>query len=225
VQHVGDKNFLTTLEEILDPSKAALVMYDPLDWILRDYASGDAIEATTPGLWDRWKRLLEGARQSGVTVIYTQHVYDWDKIGGSWLRYLAGTRTLEFLQAMPFVSGTTASPDPSIFIEALRPLPGEHIAVKAFHDSFSGTDFADLLRRLQVETIVLSGMATESGISGTARRAASEGFYAVVVGDCVSGSPDLHPVALDYLKTAVDVVTCDQVLAAWDAAGSAARGD
>jgi hypothetical protein len=68
-------------------------------------------------------------------------------------------------------------------------------------------------------------MATESGISGTARRAASEGFYAVVVGDCVSGSPELHPVALDYLKTAVDVVTCDEVLAAWRAAGSAEKGD
>jgi nicotinamidase-related amidase len=221
VQTVGDKSFLTTLDEILDPSRAALIMYDPLSWILRDYASGDAIEATTPGLWDRWARLLQGARQSDVTVIYTHHVYDWDQIGGSWLRYLAGTRTLDFLRAMPFVSGTTVSSDPSEFIEALRPLPGEHIAVKVFHDSFSGTDFADLLRALRVETIVLSGMATESGISGTARRAASEGFYAVVVGDCVSGSPALHPAALRYLESVVDVVSCDQVLSAWGAAESA----
>jgi nicotinamidase-related amidase len=215
VQRVGNKTFLTTLDEILDPSRTALIMYDPLTWILRDYTTGDAIEARTPGLWERWERLLLGAREAGVRVVYTQHIYDWDRIGGSWLRYLAGTRTLEFLREMPFVSGATVSPDPNEFLPALRPLPDEHIVMKVFHDSFSGTDFAPLLRKLNIETIVLTGMATESGISGTARRAAAEGFYAVVVGDCVSGSAEYHPAALRYLEDAVDVVTTDHVLTAW----------
>src|ERR1044071_481705 len=97
MQRVGDKTFLTTLDEILDPSRAALVMYDPLGWILRDYTTGDAIEKRTPGLFERWQRILHGAREAGVQVLFTQHVYDWDKISGAWLKYLAGTRTLELL--------------------------------------------------------------------------------------------------------------------------------
>jgi nicotinamidase-related amidase len=57
---------------------------------------------------------------------------------------------------------------------------------------------------------------TESGIWETARRAAAEGFYAVVVEDCVSSTtPQMHADALKHLRTHFDVVPADEVAAIW----------
>jgi nicotinamidase-related amidase len=85
-----------------------------------------------------------------------------------------------------------------------------------YHDSFSNTNLAEMLRTRNIETMVLTGMATESGVGGTARRAAAEGFYAVVVSDAVRGGR-YHDGAMRYLRTAVDVATTDEVLAVWSA--------
>jgi nicotinamidase-related amidase len=159
--------------------------------------------------------MLNGARQYGVPVIFTQHIYDWDVMTGAWLRYLAGTRTLDFLRGMPFVSVSdgTVKPDPEEFLPDLRPQPGESILLKMYHDSFSNTNLAEMLRSRNIETIVLTGMAVDSGVGGTARRAAAEGFYSVVVIDATDGGR-YQP---RYLRAAVDVATTDEVLAAWGA--------
>src|SRR4051794_36472118 len=178
---IGDKSFLSGLDELVDPSRAALIMYDPLSWILRDYHSADSVENRTGEYWRQWARMLNGARQYHVPVIFTQHIYDWDVMTGAWLKYLAGTRTLDFLRGMPFVSVSdgTVKPDPEEFLPDLRPQPGESILLKMYHDSFSNTNLAEMLRTRNIETMVLTGMATESGVGGTARRAAAEGFYSV----------------------------------------------
>ena len=220
MEQVRDKTFLSTPAEALDPSRAALLMYDPLSWVVRDYGS-DAIEATTPGLWDRWEGLLTGARQADVPVIYTQHYYNWDKMTGPWLRHLASSRTLDELRAMPFVSGGTATPDPQEFLPALRPQPDETIILKMYHDPFSDTDLADVLRSRGIETIVLSGLTTESGIWATARRAPAEGFYAIIAGDCVASTrQQFHSDALRQLGTRFDVLSTDDVLAVWSTESS-----
>jgi nicotinamidase-related amidase len=215
MEQVRDKTFLSTPTEELDPSRAALLMYDPLTSVVRDYGR-DAIEATTPGLWDRWERLLRASRQADVPVIYTQRYYDWDKMSGPWLRHLAASRTLDAVRALPFVSGGSATVDADDFLPALRPQTDETVVLKPYYDSFSDTELADVLRRRGIETIVISGLTTESGIWATARRAPAEGFYAVIVGDCVaSARKQFHTDALRELGNRFDVLRADDVIALW----------
>jgi nicotinamidase-related amidase len=214
MEQVRNKTFLSTPAEALERSRSVLVMLDPLNW-LRDEYGDDLIQASTPGLWERWERLLTGARQYNVPVIYTQHSYNWEKMTGPWLRHLAATKTFDALRAMP--SQHTTSPDPDAFVEPLRPRPDEAVFLKRYHDAFQDTGLAEQLRSQNLETIVLTGLGTESGIWGTARRGAAEGFYVVVVNDCVSGHPQLHADALTHLRSHFDVVPAEEVLAVWNA--------
>jgi nicotinamidase-related amidase len=216
MEQVGDKTFLSTLDELVDPSRTALIVSDPLVWILRDYGAAEMIQETSPWLWGNWERLRRGARECGVPVIFTQHYYDWDKITGPWLRYMYATRTLEFLRGMPFVHGKP-DPDPNEFVPEMRPTADDTIILKMYHDAWNAeTGLADVLRDRNVETIVLSGIATAVDLAGTGRRALVEGFYAVVVEDCCT-QQELDVAAIRYLRSEIDVASTDEVLAVWSA--------
>ena len=196
---------------MVDPGRVALLMYDPLAEVLTD-----DICATVPGLVERWGRLLLSACAANVTVVYTQHVFDWETMTGPWLQYLSAIRDLATLGSLPFVSGRSLKPDPRLFHETLRPLDGEPILIKGFNDAFTGTRLLEILRSRNVESLIVTGVATEQGITGTARRAPSLGFYPVVIADCVSSArAQLHEDALRYLRTAFNVVRAEEVIACW----------
>lgn len=196
---------------MVDSTRAALLMYDPLTEVLTP-----EILATVPGLVERWGRLLSGARAANIPVVYTQHVFDWDTMTGPWLQYLSAIRDVATLRSLPFVSGSTLTPDPRLFHEVLRPLDGEPILIKGYNDAFAGTRLFEVLRSRNIESLIVTGVATEQGVMGTARRAPSLGFYPVVVADCVSSTRrQLHEDGLRYLRTAFNVVTAEDVIACW----------
>jgi len=106
--------------------------------------------------------------------------------------------------------------DEAAFVAALEPLPDDLVVGRtsgliAFH----GTALDAVLRRLDVQTVVLTGVSTNVAIAGCALAAADLGYHVVVPEDCIAGADaHAHEVIVDQqLRMVARVVTADEVAA------------
>jgi biuret amidohydrolase len=129
-------------------------------------------------------RLLEGFRAARRPVVFTRHgplLAD-----GSDLIARRRRRDLESLAR----NGTPALWSRGTFehalISSLAPATGELVIDKNTSSAFNSTGIEWLLRNLEVETLVLTGVATDMCVETTARDAADRGFNVIVVEDATA---------------------------------------
>ncbi|MGD0642403.1 MAG: hydrolase [Roseiarcus sp.] len=77
--------------------------------------------------------------------------------------------------------------DWSELVPEIAALPAAFVIVKRQWGAFHGTELDLQLRRRGVDTIVLTGVATNFGVESTAREAWQHGYSVVVAEDAVSG--------------------------------------
>jgi len=108
------------------------------------------------------------------------------------------------------------------FHPAVAPEPGEVVVVKRRVGAFSGTDLQLILNAREVNTLVLSGIATSGVILSTLRHAADADYRICVVGDgCADRDPEVHRVLLEKVfPRQATVVTAAEVAAALGSAES-----
>jgi nicotinamidase-related amidase len=83
-------------------------------------------------------------------------------------------------------------------VAALRPDAGELVVTKKRVGAFSTTNLASELAARQVDTLVLTGIATSCVVLSTLRDAADRDFALVVVRDCFADrDPQVHSVLVD----------------------------
>ncbi|RLV48061.1 isochorismatase family protein [Nocardioides mangrovicus] len=128
------------------------------------------------------RRLVGAARRAGVPVLWTAVRYAADLHDAGWF----GVK-VPALRA--FADG-----EPGGWGElTLPPEPGEPVVVKQHASGFAGTDLADRLHELAVDTVVVSGVSTSGCVRASATDAIAAGFRPVVVADaCGDRSPRLH---------------------------------
>jgi nicotinamidase-related amidase len=96
----------------------------------------------------------------------------------------------------------------------LTPQPDDLIFDKFSFSCFQGTVLEKILRLRGIKTLVVTGVATHSGVLTTARVATTLDYYLVVVQDCVAGTDaKLHQAALDLLRP--DVYRKDDIIKLW----------
>jgi nicotinamidase-related amidase len=91
--------------------------------------------------------------------------------------------------------------------------------VKHRYDAFNGTDLDLILRAREIETLLLTGVATNVCVETTARTAFSLGYRVPMVGDCLAGTSEAeHRAALGTLERYFDArcVDSDSVVALFD---------
>lgn len=92
--------------------------------------------------------------------------------------------------------GHSAAPLPEGFTELIGELdrqPGDILVTKYARSAFSGTGLAARLRELGVTQVVVTGIATGSGVESTARSAHEEGFHVSLPVDAMTdGSAETH---------------------------------
>jgi nicotinamidase-related amidase len=77
-------------------------------------------------------------------------------------------------------------------IEPLQPLPDELVLDKNTSSAFNSTGIEWLLRNMEINALVVVGMATDMCVETTARDAADRGFDVIVVEDATATFFDHH---------------------------------
>lgn len=91
-------------------------------------------------------------------------------------------------------------------VAQVAPQAGDRIILKPRYSAFDSTPLEILLRKLQIERLLLAGMATERCVTQTAIAARELGFLVTVLTDaCASVDRELERLSLEYLERAVGV--------------------
>lgn len=191
-----------TLDEICDPQRMALVVYDMQIGILKQIKNPEAIVAKV-------SRVLEAARAAGIRTFFMRHMSLPKELMGAfgYRMAMAWQRTDDPEKVTPWF--LRDSPGFQIIPE-LAPRPSEAIFDKLTMSALEGTPLCIALRDCGITSIALVGVAMEIGIEPTARHAADLGIVPVIVEDaCGSGHAEAAQRSVESLKFAGDAVFTD----------------
>jgi nicotinamidase-related amidase len=204
------------MTELLEGPTALLVVDMQHDFLDKDagcYAPGS--EEIVP----RVARLVDAARQVGLPVIFTQEAHR--------PRGVDAGREADSGAGAGYPGGGPDSPVPVHCVEGTRgieiveelaPLPGDLRIVKRRYSCFLGTDLDLLLRNLDVETLLITGVDSNVCVLWTVGEAFQRDYHVRVVEDCVAGSnPEEHEAAILIMRALVSggrAIVSEDVIAA-----------
>lgn len=92
------------------------------------------------------------------------------------------------------------APDWADFVTEMTPQANDIVIVKRQWGAFYGTELELALRRREIDTIVLCGIATDYGVESTARFAYEYGFQQIFAEDAMSSrSEEQHKAAVNFV--------------------------
>jgi biuret amidohydrolase len=191
-----------TLEEVCDPHRLALLVYDMQVGILSQIKNPEQITRQV-------LKVLSAARDAGVRVFFSRHLSLPKELMGmfQYRMAMAWQRTDSAEQVKPWF----LRDDPSFqIVRELAPRPAEGIFDKLTMSAFEGTwlDFA--LRDCGINAFIIVGVATEIGIEPTARHGADLGYIPVIVTDaCGAGNEEAAKRSIESLKFTGDALLTD----------------
>jgi nicotinamidase-related amidase len=163
-----------------------------------------ADEAYAPNL----ARAIGAARAAGLTVIFVKAEFR-----PGYPEVSARSRVYSAIAA----AGGLSEGDPGLpFHPLIAPGKSDIVVTKRRTSAFSGSDLDILLRSLQVDTLVLTGVRTSGVVEATLREAVDRDYSVVVLSDgCSDTDRELHDVLLEKICARYgDVMTIEQWMAA-----------
>ncbi len=148
-------------------AESALLVIDMLNDFIED--GGSLVVPGARRIVPRLARILAGAREQGIPVIY---ITDSHREDDHEFRYWPAHA----------VSDTWGGE----VIDALKPAPGEYIIPKRRYSAFFGTDLDTYLREMEVRRIYLTGVLTNICVYATALDAAMRNYGVSVFRDAVA---------------------------------------
>jgi nicotinamidase-related amidase len=188
--------------------RPALLVLDLINDIVHPdgtYAEVCLAQVTQRGVIERTASAIARARAAGIPVVYVVVGFspgypDWPA---------ASPVFAESRHKQGLVLGTWGTR----VHDALAPAPGEPIVEKRRVDPFHGTQLDLLLRNLNVNTLLLTGVVTELVILGTARAGHDRDYRIEVLEDATAtASAALHEAALTIIARTAAMSTVDQAL-------------
>ena len=188
-----------TLEDLCDPTRLALVVYDMQVGIVKQIENGQQIT-------DNVVRVLEAARKAGVRILFTRHMsLPKELMGVSQFRMaMAWQRVKSPEQVQPWFLRDAPG---FHLIPEMNPSPSEAIFDKISMSAFEGTPLNMALRDCGIVAVAIVGIALEIGIEPTVRHGADLGYIPVVVKDaCGFGHRDAADRSIAALEFAGDAL-------------------
>jgi nicotinamidase-related amidase len=195
-------NIPQTLEEVCDPQRVALLVYDMQVGILSQIKNAKQITLQV-------LKVLLAAREAKMRVFFSRHL--------SLPKELMGM--FQFRMAMAWQGADSPEEVNPWFLRnalgfqimpELEPRPTEGVFDKLTMSAFEGTwlDFA--LRDCGINAFIIVGVATEIGIEPTARHGADLGYIPVLITDaCGAGNEEAAKRSIESLKFAGDALITD----------------
>lgn len=192
---------LATVEDKVDPGHSAVLVIDVQNDFCDDegylHRLGLDINASQ-AMVPRLESFIEQARTAKVNVIFVQGIYD--------RRYLAGPFIEKDLRAGLKVERCVDGSWGADFYR-VRPLPSELIVKKHRYSAFVGTGLDELLRKKNIETLILTGVTTNVCVESTARDGFMRDYYIVFLQDCTATySKEAHDSTLKNMKRHFGIV-------------------
>jgi biuret amidohydrolase len=191
-----------TLEEVCDPRRLALIVYDMQIGVLRQIKDADAVIK-------RVGEVLDAARSAGVRVVFFRHLSMPKELMGVFQLRMAMTwqRVDSVAEVTPWFLRDSPGFD---LTPELVPRATEAVFDKITMSAFEGTPVDIVLRDCGINAFAIVGVATEVGIEPTVRHGADLGYIPVVVTDaCGAGNEDAGRRSIDSLRFTGDALFTD----------------
>jgi nicotinamidase-related amidase len=200
----------TTVDEMLG-EPCALIVWDMQEGIARRATNIETLLDTIP-------KLTDAARRHRHPIIYSQHFSaPLEYEDRAWIRSLWESSGGGDASAMvpPYPPGSPGWQ----FVARTAPHPNDLVIPKTRPNFFVGTPLRSVLAARGIDTVLMTGVATERGVLTTARDAANQGIMMVVVTDAVgSFSEAAQERGLQDLGKLAHLCSAAEVVAAWDRA-------
>ncbi|NQW22231.1 MAG: cysteine hydrolase [SAR202 cluster bacterium] len=151
---------------------------------------------------DKTAQLLETARSTGITVIYVSVKF---RPG-----YPERPNNTIFWQGLYGANALIEGSWGAQIHDRVSPRADEAVVTKRGVSAFTASDLEQILRTQRIGTLLLTGVATNFVVEGTARQASDMGYNAIIVKDCcASVNQEAHDAslntALPFLATISDL--------------------
>jgi biuret amidohydrolase len=202
MQQVFGLRIPQSLQDVCDPTRLALIVYDMQVGIVKQIKNGQQIT-------DKVLQVLQAARKAGVRVFFTRHMsLPKELMGVSQFRTaMAWQRVRSADEVKPWFLRDAPGFQ---LIPEMNPLPSEAIFDKIAMSAFEGTPLDIALRDCGINAFAIAGIAMEIGIEPTVRHGADLGYIPVVVKDaCGFGHEDAAVRSIASLEFAGDALLTD----------------
>ena len=188
-----------TLEEVCDPSRMALLIYDMQVGVLSQLKNSEQIIA-------RVVQVLQAARAAGIRVFFSRHMSLPKELMGVF--QLRTAMAWQHVNSVEQVKPWFLRDSPSFqLVPELSPLSSEAIFDKITMSALEGTPLNIALRDCGIRALAIAGVAMEVGIEPTVRHAADLGYIPVVVTDaCGAGHEEAAQRSIASLEFAGDAI-------------------
>ena len=151
-------------------------------------------------------RLAAAFRDAGQPVVYITHVLKPDYSDAAfpyWRTAPGGNRTF-------IVEGTWGAQ----IVDELTPEEGEHVVIKKGYGGFSNTPLDTILRNMDVNTCVVTGVTTCVCVSTTVRGGVELNYRMILINDATAATQqEFHDAELETMARAfADVQSTDEVI-------------
>jgi ureidoacrylate peracid hydrolase len=202
---------LKTLKERCDPKLACILVVD----VQNDFCSSEgscakrgedvgAAQAMVP----RLARFLAEARAVSLPIVFikTEHS-EWTDTP-AWLYRRSQQKELKTCR-----QGTWGAE----FYEGISPLPNERVVIKHRYSAFINTDLNTVLKARGVESVLVTGVATNVCVETTARDAYMYDYYVTLVEDCSAAySREMHKNTVKNISEHFGfAVSSNELIALW----------
>lgn len=193
---IGNRKFYDSLEEVIEPSRTAVLVIDQQNDFCHErgyYASRMGLDVSmTRGMCEQINQLTAEARAHGVMVIFTQYVIgkEFSSDSPMWLGIHVGAG-LKSLDQKDFytIEGTWGAE----LYEGITLGVGDHIVKKYRGSAFHDTTLESLLQENGIESLIITGQVTEGCVENTIRAARDADYYTVLAKDAIgSVSKERH---------------------------------
>lgn len=185
------------LREILNPAKAALLVWDVQNMLVQNIFNTDAFLASA-------NSVIASAKAHGVPVIFSKITPLPEKFESPVRKHFFNSRLASMKQV------------PNGFDLTIEPTAPDIVIPKNTASMFVGTNFELLLRNAGITTVVILGIATEIGVESTARDAINRGFFPVIITDAVSSyNKEAHLRSLENMKSMMILLTSEELALVW----------
>jgi ureidoacrylate peracid hydrolase len=182
--------------------RTAIVLVDPQNDFLHPdgwYAQSGVDITHMRRVIEPTKALIEEARKHNIPLIWTQHGFKNE--------YDAGT----FIRHRPFLKegGLRQATWGYEVFEEFGAVDEDWYVEKNRLSAFYNTNLELILRGLNAETVIITGVLTNQCVAATSKDATFRDFKPILVEECTGTTlPHLHEPALEMVKVGWGEVTC-----------------